>query len=143
MTCMRPMALPALLALGALGRWGSSAAAQYVGGGTAYAPGYYFAPGLVYYAPGYDYPPRPAAGAYYDAAPAPSFRPPVLVPVGPKGRNHPASPGPLYNYGLEAESLPAQIAEDIAPARAAPAPGAPWRSGWRWRRARGRNSRSW
>jgi hypothetical protein len=44
---MRSMALPALVALGGLGLWGSSAAAQYVGGGTAYTPAYYYAPGPV------------------------------------------------------------------------------------------------
>src|SRR5262245_36238851 len=57
---MRSMALPALLALGGLGLSGSSAPAQYVGGGTAYAPGYYYAPGPVYYGSGYYYAPRPA-----------------------------------------------------------------------------------
>ena len=39
MSRMRSMALPALSALGVLGLWGSSAAAQYVRGGTAYAAG--------------------------------------------------------------------------------------------------------
>jgi hypothetical protein len=135
---MRSMALPALLALGGLGLWGSSAAAQYVGGGTAYAPGYDYAPGPGYYAPGYDHAPRPAAVPYYYAAPAPSFRPSVLVPVAPRGRNYPVSPGPLYNYGLEPESLPAQIAEDIVPASATPRVGPTWGANrWRgrmWRR---------
>ena len=140
---MRPMVLPALLALGGLGLWGSSAAAQYVGVATAYAPVYGYAAGPGSYGSAYDYAPQQAAGPYYYAAPAPSFRPSVLVPVGPSGRNYPASPGPLYNYGLEAESLPAQIAENIAPARVAPGPGTPWRSGWRRGRTWGRTSRNW
>src|SRR5215472_13625142 len=59
MTRMRSMALPALLALGGLGLSGSSAAAQYVGGGTAYAPGYYYAPGPGYSGAGYYYSPQP------------------------------------------------------------------------------------
>jgi hypothetical protein len=144
MTRMRSMAPPALLALVGLGLWGSSAAAQYVVGGTAYAPGYYYGPGY-YYAPGpvsygsgYDYAPRPAAGPYYAPAPAPSYRSSVLVPVGPSGRNYPGRPGPLYHYGLEPESLPAQIAEDTIPASATPRPGPTWgASRWRgrmWRR---------
>src|SRR5262249_31574743 len=138
MTRMRSMALPALLALGGLGLWGPSAAAQYVGGGAAYPPGDYYAPGHSYapgplsYRPGHFYAPRPAPGPYYYAAPAPSSRSSVVIPVGPSGRNYPASPGPLYNHGLEAESLPAQIAEDIAPARVAPGSGTTWRAGW-WR----------
>src|SRR6516164_1426244 len=80
MTRMRSMALPALLALGGLGLRGSSAAAQYVGGVTAYAPGYYYAPGPVYYAPGYYYAPRPAVGLYYSPTPGPYY----------------AAPGPYY-----------------------------------------------
>ena len=140
---MRSMALPALLALGSLGLGASSARAQYIGGGTAFAPIYGDTPGPGSYGSAYYCAPQQAAGPFYYAAPAPSFRPSVLVPVGPSRRNYPASPGPLYNYGLEAESLPAQIAEDIAPARAAPGPGTPWRSGW-WRgRTWGRISRDW
>ena len=133
----RSMALPALWALGSLVLWGSSAAAQYVGGGTAYAPG----PG--YYGSGYYYAVRPAAGPYY-AAPAPSFRSSVVVPGGSSGWYYPAPapsgrPVPGHNFGLEPESLPAQIAEDIAPAPAAPGLGPTWRAGW-WR---GRTWRSW
>ena len=143
MYCMRPMVLPALLSLGGLGLWGSSTSAQYVGGGTAYAPVYGYPPGLGSYGSAYYCAPQQAAGPYYNAAPAPSFRPSVLVPLAPSGRNYPASPGPFYNYGLEAESLPAQIAEDIAPARVAPGTGTPWRSGWRWGRTWGRTSRNW
>ena len=155
MSRMRSMALPALLALGGLGLWGSSAAAQYVGGGTAYAPGYYYAPGLGYYSSGYYYAPRPAAGPYfyaapapYYAAPAPSFRSSVVVPGGSSGRNYPAPapsgrPVPGHNFGLEPESLPAQIAEDIATTPATPGLGPTWRAGW-WRgRIWGRTSRDW
>jgi hypothetical protein len=41
---------------------------------------------------------------------------------------------PLNNFGLEPESLPAQIAEDIAPAPAAPRLGPTWRANlWRGR----------
>src|SRR5262245_47988798 len=58
MSRMRSMALPALLALGGLGLGGSSAAAQYVGGGTAYAPGYYYAPGPGSYGSAYDCAPQ-------------------------------------------------------------------------------------
>jgi hypothetical protein len=132
MNRMRSVALPALLALGGLSLWGSTAAAQYGGGGTAYAPGYYYAPG-----PG-----------YYYAAPAPSFRSAVVVPGGWSGRRYPAParsgrPVPSPNSGLEPESLPAQIAENIAPAPAAPRPGPAWRSGW-WRgRTWRRTSRNW
>jgi hypothetical protein len=140
---MRPMVLPALLALGGLGLWGSSAPAQYVGGGTAYASVYNYAPNPGSYGSAYYYAPRQAAGPYYYAAPARSFRSPVLVPVGPSGRNEPGRPGLSYNFGLEPESLPAQIAEDLAPARVAPGPGTPWRSGWRWGRTWGRTSRNW
>jgi hypothetical protein len=140
---MRSMALLALLMLGGLGLGGSSAAAQYGGGGTAYAPGYYYAPGPGSYSSAYYCVPQPAAGPYYYAAPTPSSRSSVLVPVGPSGRNYPASPGPLYNYGLEAESLPAQIAEDIAPAPVAPGPGTTGRAGWRWGRTWGRIPRNW
>jgi hypothetical protein len=46
------MGLPALLALGSLGLWGSSAAAQYVGGGIAYAPRHYYVVGPGYYGSG-------------------------------------------------------------------------------------------
>ena len=149
MSRMRSMALPALLALGGLGLWGSSAAAQYVGGGTAYAPGYYYTPGYGYYGSGYYNSPQPAAGLYYYpasapyyAAPAPSFRSWVVVPGGSIGRDYPArvsdGPVPLHKFGLEPESLPAQIAEDIAPAPVAPGLGTTWRAGgWRgrtWRR---------
>ena len=156
MSRMRSMALPALLALGGLGLWGSSAAAQYVGGGTAYAPGYYYTPSPGYYSPGYYASQRPAAGAYYYAAPAPyyyaapapyytapapSSRSSVVVPYGSSGWNYPAPPGPLYKFGLEPESLPAQIAEDTIPASATPGPGTRWRAGWgrMWRRT----SRNW
>ena len=140
---MRPMALPALLALGGLGLWGSSTSAQYVGGGTAYAPVYGYPPGLGSYGSAYYCAPQQAAGPYYYAAPAPSFGPSVLVPVGPSGRNYPGRPGPSYNFGLEPESLPAQIAEDIAPARVSPGPGPTWRAGW-WRgRTWRRTSRNW
>jgi hypothetical protein len=66
MNRMRSMALPALLALSGLGLCGAKAAAQYVGGGTAYAPGYYSAPGPGYYGSGYYCVPRPAAGPYYE-----------------------------------------------------------------------------
>ena len=132
------MVLPALLALGGLGLWGSSAPAQYVGGGTAYAPVYGYTPGFGSYGSAYYRAPQQAAGPYSYAAPAPSFRPSVLVPVGPSGRNYPAPTGPLYNYGLEAESLPAQIAEDIVPASATPRVGPTWGANrWRgrmWRR---------
>jgi hypothetical protein len=120
MNRMRPMGLAALLALGGPGPWGSSAAAQYAGGGIAYAPGHYYVVGPGYYGPGYYQAPRPVAGPYY-AAPALSGR-----------------PVPLRNFGLEPESLPAQIAEGIAPAPAAPRPSSTWRSSrWRgrmWRR---------
>jgi hypothetical protein len=126
------MVLPALLALGGLGLWGSSAPAQYVGGGTAYTPVYNYAPGPGSYGSAYYYAPRQAAGPYYYAAPTRSFRSSVPVPVGPSGRNYPGRPGPLYNFGLEPESLPAQIAEDISPAPVAPGPGTTWRAGW-WR----------
>jgi hypothetical protein len=78
MNRMRSMALPALLALSGLGLCGPKAAAQYVGGGTAYAPGYYYAPGPGYYGSGYYDAPRPAAGPYYYAAP--------IVPVLGRGR---------------------------------------------------------
>ena len=151
MSRMRSMAPPALLALGGLGLWGSSAAAQYVGGGTAYAPGYYYAPGPGSYGSGYYYAPRPAAGFYYYAppapyyaAPAPSLRSSVVVPGGSSGWLYPAPtssgrPAPWHNSGLEPQSLPAQIAEDIAPAPAAPGLGPTWRAGW-WR---GRTWRSW
>ena len=140
---MRSMARPALLALGSLGLWGSSAPAQYVVGGTAYAPVYGYAPVPGSYGSAYYCAPRQAAGPYYYAAPAPSFGPSVLVPVGPSGRNYPGRPGPSYNFGLEPESLPAQIAEDIAPAPAAPGLGPTWRAGW-WRgRTWRRTWRSW
>ena len=155
MTRMRSMALPALLALGGLGLWGSSAAAQYVGGVTAYAPG------PVYYAPGYYYAPRPAVGLYYSptpgpyyaapgpyyAAPAPRFRSSVVVPGGSRGWNYPAAPSsgrpvPWRGSGLEPESLPAQIAENIAPTPAAPNLGPTWRASW-WRGRTWRTSRTW
>jgi len=148
MNRMLSTALPALLALGGLGLSGSPAAAQYVRGGTGYAPGYYYAPGPVYYGSGYYYAPRPAAGPYYYAAPAPSFRSSVVVPGGSSGRNYPAPapssrPVPSHNSGLEPESLPAQIAENIAPTPAAPNLGPTWRAswwrGWTWRRT----SRIW
>src|SRR5262245_17471185 len=133
MNRMRSLALPACLALGGPGVWGSSAAAQYVGGGTAYAPVYYYAP-------------QQAAGPYYYAAPAPYFRHWVVVPGGSSGRNYPAPSGrpvPWHNFGLEPESLPAQIAEDTAPASVAPRLGPPWRAGW-WRgRTWRRISRNW
>ena len=150
---MRPMALPALLALGGLGLWGSSTSAQYVGGGTAYAPGYYYTPGPGYYGSGYYYAPRPAAGPYYYAAPAPyytvpasSFRSSVWILGGSSGRNYPAPapsgrPVTSRRFGLEPESLPAQIAEDIAPAPATPRLGptrlASWWRGRIWRRTSG------
>src|SRR5262245_601729 len=106
MNRMRPMGLPALLALGGLSLWGSSAAAQqYVGGGITYAPGHYYAVGPGNYGSGYYYAPRPVAGPYY-AAPASSGRP-------VRSRN----------MGLEPQSLPAQLAEDIAPAPAGPRSG--------------------
>ena len=140
---MRSITLPALLALGDLGLWGSSAPAQYVGGGTAYAPVYSYAPVPSSYRWPYYCAPQQAVGPYCYAAPAPSFRPSVLVPVGPSGRNYPGRPGPLDNFGLEPESLPAQIAEDTAPAPAAPRLGQTWRAsrwrGWTWRRT----SRNW
>ena len=150
---LRSMILPALLALGGIGLWSSSAAAQYVGGGTPYAPRYDSAPGPGYYGSGYVYAPRPAAGFYYyaapapyDAAPAPSFRSSVVVPGGSSGRNYPARlsgrPVPLHNFGLEPESLPAQIAEDIAPAPVAPGLGPTWRPSW-WRGRTWRTSRTW
>jgi hypothetical protein len=136
---MRSMALPALLALGGLGLCGSSAAAQYVRGGTAYAPGYYYAPGPVCYGAGYYYAPRPTAGFYYAprpapyyAAPASSFRSSLVVPGESSGRNYPASgrAAPWHGSGLVPESLPDQIAEDIAPASATPRLGTTWRAGW-------------
>jgi len=147
MNRMRSMALPALSALGGLGLWGSSAAAQYVGGGTPSAPGYYYAPGPGSYGSGYYYVLRPAAGPYY-VAPAPSFRSSVVVPDGSSGWYYPAPapsgrPVPGHNFGLEPESLPAQIAEDIAPAPAASGLGPTWRAGW-WRgRTWRRTWRSW
>ena len=147
MNRMRSMALPALSALGGLGLWGSSAAAQYVGGGTAYAPGYYYAPGPGSYGSGYYYVLQPAAGPYYVAT-APPFRSSVVVPGGSSGWYYPAPapsgrPVPGHNFGLEPESLPAQIAEDIAPAPAAPGLGPTWRAGW-WRgRTWRRTWRSW
>jgi hypothetical protein len=137
MNRMRSMALPALLALGGLGLWGSSAAAQYAGGGTVYTPG----PG--YSGSGYYYVLRPAAGPYY-AAPAPSVRPSIVVPGGSSGWYYPAPassgrPVAWRNSGLEPQSLPAQIAEDIAPSHTSPRLGPTWyTSGWRgrtWRRA--------
>src|SRR5262249_48680288 len=94
------MALPALLALGALGLWGSSAAAQTVGGGAAYAPGYYYAPSPVCFGSGYNYAARQATGSYYSprsapyyAARAPSFRTSLMVPGGSSGTNYPAPSG--------------------------------------------------
>jgi hypothetical protein len=147
MNRMRPMRLPALLAMSGLGLWGSSASAQYVGGRNAYAPRHYYAVGPGYYGSGYSYAPRPVAGPY-SAAAASSFRSSVVVPGGLNGRNYPA-PAPSgrpvlpHNFGLEPESLPAQIAEDIAPAPAAPRLGPTWRAGW-WRgRMWRRTSRSW
>ena len=138
MSRMRSMAPPALLALGGLGLSGSSAAAQYVGGGTAYAPGHYYVAVPGYYGSGYYYAPQPAAGSYY-AAPAPSSRSSIVVPGGSSGWYYPVPapapsgrPVPWHNSGLEPESLPAQIAEDIAPARAAPGRGPTWRASW-WR----------
>ena len=146
MNRMHPMGLPALLALSSLGLWGSSAAAQYVVGRNAYAPSQYYVVGPGYYGSGYYYAPRPVAGPY--SAAAPSFRPSVVVPGGFSGRNYPAPapsgrPVPSHTFGLEPESLPAQIAENIAPARVAPGTGTPWRSGWRWGRTWGRTSRNW
>ena len=137
MNRMRSMVLPAVLALGGLGLWGSSAAAQYVGGGTAYAPG------TGYYGSGYGYALRPAASPYY-APPAPSSRSSIVVPGGSGGWYYPAPaasgrPLPWHNSGLEPQSLPAQIAEDIAPAPTAPRLGPTWHTNrWRgrtWRRA--------
>jgi hypothetical protein len=124
------MPLPALLALGGLGLWGSSAAAQYVGGGTAYAPG----PG--YYSSGYYYVLQPAGGLHY-VAPASAFRSSIVVPGTSSGWYYPApapSGRPLSSrsFGLEPQSLPAQIAEDIAPAHTAPRLGPTSRAGW-WR----------
>src|SRR5262245_53971974 len=147
MNRMRPMGLPALLALGSLGLWGSSAAAQYVGDGIAYAPRHYYVVGPGYYGSGYYYAPRPVAGPY-SAAPAPSFRSSVVVPGGSSGRNYPAPapsrrPVPWPNFGLGPESLPAQIAEETTPAPAAPRLGPTWRAGW-WRgRTWRRTSRNW
>src|SRR5262245_54341407 len=102
MNRMRSMALPALLALGDLGLWGCSAAAQSVGGATAYAPGNYYAPGPANFGSGYDYAARPAASSYYYAAPAPSFRSSVVVPRGLSGWINPAPtssgrPAPWHN----------------------------------------------
>jgi hypothetical protein len=150
---MRSMALPALLALGGMDLWGSSAAAQYVGGVSAYAQGYYCAPGPSYYGSGFGYVPRPAANFYYaapapiNAAPAPTFRSSVVVPGGSSGWIYPAPassgrPAHWRNSGLEPQSLPAQIAEDIAPDRAAPEPGPTRYSGW-WRGRTWRTSRNW
>jgi hypothetical protein len=119
------MALPTFLALGAIGLMGSSAAGQNVGGGVVYAPG------PVYYSPSYHAPPPLAAGGYGYVVPAPTFRHPVLVPIRPSGRIYHAYPRPSPSHGLEAESLPAQIAEDLAPARAVP-PRSGWRRGWSW-----------
>ena len=116
---------------------------NHPGAATAYAPVYGYAPGPGSYGSTYYYAPQQAAGPYYYAAPVPSFRHSVPVLVGPSGRNYPGHPGPLYNFGLEAESLPAQIAEDIAPARVAPGPGTAWRPGRRWGRTWGRISRGW
>ena len=148
MNRMRSMGLPALLALSSLGLWGSSAAAQYVGGRNASAPRHDYVVGPGYYGSGYYYAPRPSAGPYSYAAPAPSFRSPVVVPGGLSGRNYPtpapsSRPVPLHSFGLEPESLPAQIAENIAPAPAAPGLGPTWRSSW-WRgRMWRRTSRNW
>jgi hypothetical protein len=155
MNRMHSMALPALLALGGLGLWSSSAAAQYVGGGTAYAPVYYYAPGPSYYGPVYYFVPRAAAGPYYYtppasyyAAPTTSFRYSVVVPGGSSGWNNPAlaayrRPVPSPNSGLEPESLPAQLAEDIAPAPAVPSLRRPWRPNWWWGRTWWSTSRNW
>ena len=77
MNRMRSVALPALWALGGLGLWGSSATAQYVGGGTPNASGYYYAPGPGHYGPGYYYAPQPTAGPYYYVAPAPYYATPA------------------------------------------------------------------
>jgi hypothetical protein len=152
---LRSMILPTLLALGGMGLWCSSAAAQYVGGGTAYTQGYGSAPGPGYYGSGFDYAPRPAAGFYYYAppapyyaAPAPSLRSSVVVPGGSSGWLYPAPtssgrPAPWHNSGLEPQSLPAQIAEDIAPARAAPRLGPTRYSGWWQGRTWRRTSRNW
>ena len=122
MNRMCSMALPALSALGGLVLWGSSATAQYLGGRPPdapvyyYTPGYYYAPGSGYYGSGYSYAPRPTAGPYYYAAPRPV---------------------PSHSFGLEPESLPAQIAEDIAsgPAsRLGPTRPTSWWRGRTWRR---------
>jgi hypothetical protein len=151
MSRLRSIILPALFALGGMSLWSSSAAAQYVGGGTAYTQGYGSAPGPGYYGSGFAYAPRPAAGFYYSAAPAPysaapapysaapapSFRSSVVVPGGSSGWIDPAPtsfgrPAARHNSGLEPYSLPAEIAEDIAPARAAPRLSPTRYSGW-WR----------
>ena len=119
MNRMRSMTLPALLALGGLGLWDSSAAAQY------YAPSYYYAPGPGYYGSGYYYARAAGRGALLRGRrPHPSGHS-VVAPGGSSGRNYPAPapsgfPVPLHNSGLVPASLPAQIAEDIAPAPAAP-----------------------
>jgi hypothetical protein len=158
MSRMRSMALPALLALAGLGLWGSSAAAQYVGGGTTYAPGYYYAPSPGCYGPGYYGCTQPAAGFYdspapapcyaasgpYSPAPAPAFRSSVVVPGGSSGWNYPANPSsgrpvPWRGSGLEPESLPAQITEDRIQASATSRPGPVWWRGRIW----GRTSRDW
>jgi hypothetical protein len=152
MNRMRSVALPALWSLGGLGLWGSSATAQYVGGGTPYAPGYYYAQGPGYYGSGYYYATQPTASPYYYvapapyyAAPAPSLRYSVRVLGRASGRNYPAPsdrPVPLRKFGLEPQSLPAQIAEDIAPAPASrlgpTQPASRWRGRTWWR-----SSRNW
>jgi hypothetical protein len=145
---MRWNALTALLALGVFGRWGSPAAAQYIGGGAPlapasyYAPVYYYVPGPGSYSPVYYYATEQAAGAYSYAAPAPLVPSSVVVPSGSSGWIYPAPSNfgrrvASNSLGLEPESLPAQIAEDTAPVPVAPRLGPTWRVGW-WRGQRWR-----
>jgi hypothetical protein len=153
MNLKRSLALPALMALGGLGLWSSSAAAQYGGGVTAYAPGYYYAPVPVYYGRTYDYAPRSATGphyyvlpARYYVAPPPTSQPALVDPGVSSGWSYsaPARFGraaPSHTFGLEPESLPAEIAEEIAPATAAQRLAPTWHAPWwrgriRWKRTR-------
>jgi hypothetical protein len=149
--------LPALFALGILGVWSSSSAAQYVGGVSAYGPGYYYATARVYHGQTYYYyfAPQSVTGPSYYVparqyvAPPPTSQP-VLVNPGVSsgwsysapGRSSRAAPSP--SLGLEPESLPAQTAEEIAPATAAQWQAPPRRTPWWQRRMRWtRSSTNW
>jgi hypothetical protein len=166
--CRRSIGLPAFLALGAVSLWGSCAAGQYARAVTTIPRGSYYVavpayPGPVYYyaaSPGYYaqryYPAPPQApGLYsyaaptgYSLAPGALHESVVVVPGVSGGWTYPAPvtsyrPVPSRTFGLEPQSTPAQIAEEIAPAattpRLGPSSRATWRRGWIWRR----NSANW